>query len=186
RRGRAAAPHATAAARSRRAATPRTAAARSGRGAATRSRRGVAEVRPGRADDHAATGAGDRHLRAAAADSTDTRRRAGAGAAGRVGGGGEGAPPPSRALSGLAGEPRVAGGAGTLEAFGDLERAVLTGAAGVARVYVFREPGHEAERLGELALAVWDGLGRTRDADLGALVSGIFRQGPRRILVRPV
>src|SRR2546426_817171 len=81
---------------------------------------------------------------------------------------------------------RLGGGAGTLGAFGDVEPAVLTDASGVARVYVFREPGHEAERLGELALAVWDGLGRTRDADLGALVSVIFRQGRRRILVRPL
>ena len=107
-------------------------------------------------------------------------------AAGLIGRAGEGVTPPSRALSALAVEPRVAGVAGTLEAFGDLEPAVLTDAAGVARVYVFREPGHEAERLGELALAVWDGLGRTRDADLGALVSVIFRQGRRRILVRPL
>jgi len=31
---------------------------------------------------------------------------------------------------------------------------------------------------------VWEGLGRARDADLGALVSVVFRQGRRRILVR--
>jgi len=65
-----------------------------------------------------------------------------------------------------------------------LEPAVLTDATGAARIYVFREPGREAERLGELALAVWEGLGRARDADLGALVSVVFRQGRRRILVR--
>ena len=107
-------------------------------------------------------------------------------AAGLIGRAAEGVAPPARALSALAVEPRVAGVAGTLEAFGDVEPAVLTDAAGVARVYVFREPGREAERLGELALAVWDGLGRTRDADLGALVSVVFRQGRRRILVRPL
>src|SRR5207302_4683671 len=67
---------------------------------------------------------------------------------------------------------------------GILEPAVLTDATGAARIYVFREPGREAERLGELALAVWEGLGRARDADLGALVSVVFRQGRRRILVR--
>jgi hypothetical protein len=65
-----------------------------------------------------------------------------------------------------------------------VEPAVLTDAGGTARVYVFREPGREAEHLGELALAVWEGLGRTGDGELGALVSVIFRQGRRRILVR--
>src|SRR5436190_2245827 len=105
-------------------------------------------------------------------------------AAALVGGAGEGVALPPRALSLLAVEPRVAGLAGTLGAFGILEPAVLTDATGAARIYVFREPGREAEWLGELALAVWEGLGRARDADLGALVSVVFRQGRRRILVR--
>jgi len=108
----------------------------------------------------------------------------GARAAALVGRAGEGVALPPRALSLLAVEPRVAGLAGTLGAFGILEPAVLTDATGAARIYVFREPGREAERLGELALAVWEGLGRARDADLGALVSVVFRQGRRRILVR--
>ena len=108
----------------------------------------------------------------------------GARAAALVGRAGEGTALPPRALSLLAVEPRVAGLAGTLGAFGILEPAVLTDATGAARIYVFREPGREAERLGELALAVWEGLGRARDADLGALVSVVFRQGRRRILVR--
>ena len=108
----------------------------------------------------------------------------GARAAALIGRAGEGVALPPRALSRLAVEPRVAGLAGTLGAFGILEPAVLTDATGAARIYVFREPGREAERLGELALAVWEGLGRARDADLGALVSVVFRQGRRRILVR--
>ena len=108
----------------------------------------------------------------------------GARAAALVGRAGEGVALPPRALSLLAVEPRVAGLAGTLGAFGILEPAVLTDATGAARIYVFREPGREAEWLGELALAVWEGLGRARDADLGALVSVVFRQGRRRILVR--
>jgi hypothetical protein len=108
----------------------------------------------------------------------------GARAAALVGRAGEGVALPPRALSMVAVEPRVAGLAGTLGAFGILEPAVLTDATGAARIYVFREPGREAERLGELALAVWEGLGRARDADLGALVSVVFRQGRRRILVR--
>jgi len=108
----------------------------------------------------------------------------GARAAGLAGRAGEGAALPPRSLSSVAVEPRVAGVAGTLGAFGVVEPAVLTDAGGGARVYVFREPGREAEHLGELALAVWDGLGRTRDGDLGALISVIFRQGRRRILVR--
>jgi hypothetical protein len=108
----------------------------------------------------------------------------GARAAALVGRAGEGIALPPRALSPVAVEPRVAGLAGTLGAFGILEPAVLTDATGAARIYVFREPGREAERLGELALAVWEGLGRARDADLGALVSVVFRQGRRRILVR--
>ena len=108
----------------------------------------------------------------------------GARAAGLAGRAGEGAALPPRSLSSVAVEPRVAGVAGTLGAFGVVEPAVLTEAGGGARVYVFREPGREAEHLGELALAVWDGLGRTRDGDLGALMSVIFRQGRRRILVR--
>jgi hypothetical protein len=107
-------------------------------------------------------------------------------AAGLAGRAGEGAAPPSRSLSALAVEPRVAGVAGTLTAFGIVEPAVLTDSSGAARVYVFREPGREAERLGELALAVWEGLGRAREGDLGALVSVVFRQGRRRILVRSV
>jgi hypothetical protein len=107
-------------------------------------------------------------------------------AAGLAGRAGEGVAPPARELSALAVEPRVAGVAATLAAFGIVEPAVLTDSAGAARVYVFREPGREAERLGELALAVWEGLGRAREADLGALVSVVFRQGRRRILVRSV
>jgi hypothetical protein len=98
----------------------------------------------------------------------------------------EGAGVPPRALSSLAVDPRVAGVAGTLGAFGIVEPAVLTDAGGSARVYVFREPGREAEHLGELALAVWEGLGRAREGDLGALASVVFRQGRRRILVRSI
>jgi hypothetical protein len=98
----------------------------------------------------------------------------------------EGAGVPPRALSSLAVDPRVAGVAGTLGAFGIVEPAVLADAGGSARVYVFREPGREAEHLGELALAVWEGLGRAREGDLGALASVVFRQGRRRILVRSI
>jgi len=104
-------------------------------------------------------------------------------AAGLLGRASEGGLLPPRALSPLAVEPRVAGVASTLGAFGTVEPAVLTDPDG-ARIYVFREPGREAERLGELALAVWGGLERARDSDLGALVSVVFRQGRRRILVR--
>jgi hypothetical protein len=105
-------------------------------------------------------------------------------AAGLAGRASEGAGLSPRSLSSLSVEPRVAGVASTLGAFGVMEPAVLTDAGGTARVYVFREPGREAEHLGELALAVWEGLGRAGDGELGALVSVIFRQGRRRILVR--
>jgi hypothetical protein len=107
-------------------------------------------------------------------------------AAGLAGRASEGADLPPRSLSSLAVEPRVAGMADTLGAFGVVEPAVLTDAGGSARIYVFREPGREAERLGALALAVWEAVGRARDGELGALVSVIFRQGRRRILVRPI
>src|SRR5262245_61689995 len=107
-------------------------------------------------------------------------------AAGLAGRASEGAGVPPRALSSLAVDPRVAGVAGTLGAFGVVEPAVLTDEGGSARIYVFREPGREAEHLGELALAVWEGLGRTREGELGSLVSVIFRQGRRRILVRSI
>ena len=107
-------------------------------------------------------------------------------AAGLVGRASEGAALPSRALSALTVEPRVADVASTLGAFGVVEPAVLTDAGGAARVYVFRESDHEAEHVGELALAVWESLGGAPDRDLGALVSVVFRQGRRRILVRPV
>jgi hypothetical protein len=106
-------------------------------------------------------------------------------AASLVGRADEGAALPVRALAALTVEPRVAGLARTLAGFGLVEPAVLSDASGAARVYVFREPGHEAEHLGALALAVWDIVGRTHD-DLGALVSVVFRQGRRRIFVRPV
>jgi hypothetical protein len=105
-------------------------------------------------------------------------------AAGLAGRASEGTGVSPRPLSSLTVEPRVAGVASTLGAFGVVEPAVLTDAGGAARVYVFREPGREAEHLGELALAVWEGLGRAGDGELGALVSVIFRQGRRRILVR--
>jgi hypothetical protein len=108
----------------------------------------------------------------------------GARAAGLVGRAGEGTPAPARALSALAVDARVAGVAGTLGAFGEVEPAVLADPGG-ARVYVFREPGREAERVGALALAAWEAL-RTRDAALGAPVSVVFRQGRRRMLVRPL
>jgi hypothetical protein len=107
-------------------------------------------------------------------------------AAGLAGRASEGAALPPRPLAKVSVEPRVASVAGTLGAFGVLEPAVLTDAGGAARVYVFREPGREAERLAALALAVWEGLGRSHDGDLGALVSVAFRQGRRRILVRPL
>jgi hypothetical protein len=107
-------------------------------------------------------------------------------AAGLAGRASEGGVLPLRALSTVTVEPRVASVAGTLTAFGIVEPAVLTDTSGGARVYVFREPGREADRLAALALAVWEGLGRTHDGDLGALVSVVFRQGRRRILVRPV
>jgi len=107
-------------------------------------------------------------------------------AAGLAGRASEGADLPPRSLSSLTVEPRVAGMADTLGAFGVVEPAVLTDAGGSARIYVFREPGREAERLGALALAVWEAVGRTRDGELGGLVSVIFRQGRRRILVRPI
>jgi hypothetical protein len=107
-------------------------------------------------------------------------------AAGLSGRAREGGGVPPRALSSLAVDARVAGVAGTLGAFGVVEPAVLTDAGGSARVYVFREPGREAEHLGELALAVWEGLGRAREGDLGALASVVFRQGRRRILVRSI
>jgi len=98
----------------------------------------------------------------------------------------EGTDLPPRSLSSLAVEPRVAGMADTLGAFGVVEPAVLTDAGGGARIYVFREPGREAEHLGALALAVWEAVGRGREGELGGLVSVIFRQGRRRILVRPI
>jgi hypothetical protein len=107
-------------------------------------------------------------------------------AASLVGRASEGGALPSRALSALTVEPRVADVASALGAFGLVEPAVLTDAGGAARVYVFRESGREAEHLGELALAVWEGLGGASDSDLGALVSVVFRQGRRRIFVRPV
>jgi hypothetical protein len=106
----------------------------------------------------------------------------GARAAGMVGRAGEGAAPPARPLSALAVEPRVTAAAATLAAFGEVEPAVLADPAGGARVYVFREPGREAERVAALALAAWEGA-RGRDGDL---VSVAFRQGRRRTLVRPV
>ena len=81
-------------------------------------------------------------------------------------------------------EPRVAGIAGTLSSFGAVEPAVLSHGGG-GRVYVFREPGQEAERIASLALAAWDGFGRAA-AELGPVVSIVFRQGRRRMLVRPV
>jgi hypothetical protein len=80
----------------------------------------------------------------------------------------------------------VAGVAGLLGAFGGVEPAVLTDPAAGARVYVFRERGRDAARVGALALAAWEGMARVRDADLGALVSIVFRQGRRRTLVRPL
>jgi hypothetical protein len=100
----------------------------------------------------------------------------------------DGTAPPSRSLATLAVESRVAGVAETLAAFGTVEPAVLAEGNGGARVYVFREPGREAARVAELALAAWDALGRGHggESDLGALVSVIFRQGRRRIFVRAV
>ena len=106
-------------------------------------------------------------------------------AASLIGRAGEGVALPARALAALTVEPRVAGVARTLAGFGVVEPAVLSDAGGGARVYVFREPGREAEHLGALALAVWDVVGRTHD-ELGTLVSVVFRQGRRRIFVRPV
>jgi hypothetical protein len=106
-------------------------------------------------------------------------------AASLIGRASEGAALPARALAALKVEPRVAGVARTLAGFGVVEPAVLSDAGGGASVYVFREPGREAEHLGALALAVWDVVGRTHD-ELGALVSVVFRQGRRRIFVRPV
>jgi hypothetical protein len=110
----------------------------------------------------------------------------GARAAALVGRAGEGRALPERALSAVPVEPGVADVAGVLGAFGDVEPAVLADARAGARVYVFRERGREAEHLGALALAAWEGLARTRDAALGALVSIVFGQGRRRILVRPL
>jgi hypothetical protein len=108
-------------------------------------------------------------------------------AASKAGRASEGATLPSRTLSALTVEPRVAAVASALGAsFGLVDPAVLADAGGAARVYVFRESGREAAHLGQLALAVWEGLGRASDRDLGALVSVVFRQGRRRILVRPV
>jgi hypothetical protein len=108
-------------------------------------------------------------------------------AASQAGRASEGAALPSRTLSALTVEPRVAAVASALgESFGLVDPAVLADAGGGARVYVFRESGREAAHLGQLALAVWEGLGRAPDGDLGAVVSVVFRQGRRRILVRPV
>jgi hypothetical protein len=108
-------------------------------------------------------------------------------AASQAGRASEGAALPSRTLSALTVEPRVAAVASALGAsFGVVDPAVLADAGGAARVYVFRESGREAAHLGQLALAVWEGLGRASDGDLGALISVVFRQGRRRILVRPV
>ena len=108
-------------------------------------------------------------------------------AASQAGRASEGAALPSRTLSALTVEPRVAAVASALGAsFGLVDPAVLADAGGGARVYVFRESGREAAHLGQLALAVWEGLGRASDGDLGALVSVVFRQGRRRIFVRPV
>jgi hypothetical protein len=108
-------------------------------------------------------------------------------AASQAGRASEGAGVPSRTLSALTVEPRVAAVASALGAsFGLVDPAVLADAGGGARVYVFRESGREAAHLGQLALAVWEGLGRAPDSDLGAVVSVVFRQGRRRILVRPV
>jgi len=95
-------------------------------------------------------------------------------AASQAGRASEGAALPSRTLSALG------------ASFGLVDPAVLADAGGGARVYVFRESGREAAHLGQLALAVWEGLGRASDGDLGALVSVVFRQGRRRIFVRPV
>jgi hypothetical protein len=106
-------------------------------------------------------------------------------AAALVGRPGERPAPSLRALSSAPVDARVAGVAETLGAFGGVEPAVLTDPKG-ARVYVFRERGREAERVGGLALAAWEALGRARDADLGALVSIVFRHGRRRTLVRSV
>jgi hypothetical protein len=108
-------------------------------------------------------------------------------AASQAGRASEGAALPSRTLSALTVEPRVAAVASALAAsFGLVDPAVLADAGGGARVYVFRESGREAAHLGQLALAVWEGLGRASDGDLGTLVSVVFRQGRRRIFVRPV
>jgi hypothetical protein len=92
---------------------------------------------------------------------------------------------PARELSAVTVEPRVAGVAGTLASFGAVEPAVLSHGSGGGRVYVFREPGQEAERIASLALAAWDGFGHAA-AELGPVVSIVFRQGRRRMLVRPV
>jgi hypothetical protein len=92
---------------------------------------------------------------------------------------------PSRTLSAVAVEPRVAGVASALPSFGGVEASVLDEPRG-ARVYVFREPGREAERVAALALAAWEGCRRAGNAELGTLVSIVFRQGRRRMLVRPV
>jgi hypothetical protein len=108
-------------------------------------------------------------------------------AASQAGRASDGAALPSRTLSALTVEPRVAAVASALGAsFGLVDPAVLADAGGAARVYVFRESGREAAHLGQLALAVWEGVGRAPDGDLGPLVSVVFRQGRRRILVRPV
>jgi hypothetical protein len=107
-------------------------------------------------------------------------------AAALAGRAGEGRAPAARELAALTVEPRVAGVAGMLGAFGGVEPAVLTDPAAGARVYVFRERGRDAARVGALALAAWEGMARVRDADLGALVSIVFRQGRRRTLVRPL
>jgi hypothetical protein len=108
-------------------------------------------------------------------------------AASQAGRASEGAALPSRTLSALTVEPRVVAVASALGAsFGVVDPAVLADAGGAARVYVFREAGREAAHVGQLALAVWEGLGRAPDGELGTLVSVVFRQGRRRILVRPV
>ncbi|HEV8473396.1 MAG TPA: hypothetical protein VGR82_11530 [Methylomirabilota bacterium] len=106
-------------------------------------------------------------------------------AAGLAGPRAAGGATPTRALSTLTVDPRVAGVAATLGAFGGVEPAVLADGGG-GRVYVFRERGREAERVAALALAAWEGVARARDAELGSLVSIVFRQGRRRTLVRPV
>jgi len=91
--------------------------------------------------------------------------------------------PPTRSLKLLTVDDRVDGAGQALTSFGFVEPTVF--GDGAARVYVFSVPGGDARPVGALALGVCEAF-REGGADLGRLVSVVFRRGGERTLVRPL